>query len=42
MSKGAFKRAIGHLYKRKIINIETGQISLTKKGWSIAKDNESE
>ena len=42
MSKGAFKRAIGHLYKRKIINIETGQISLTKKGWSIAKDNESQ
>ncbi|PTI76530.1 RNA-binding protein, partial [Staphylococcus succinus] len=24
MSKGSFKRAIGHLYKNKIINIETG------------------
>ncbi|WP_251516828.1 MULTISPECIES: RNA-binding virulence regulatory protein CvfB [Staphylococcus] len=34
MSKGAFKRAIGHLYKHKIINIETGKITLTKKGWS--------
>ncbi|MGO3049535.1 RNA-binding protein [Staphylococcus casei] len=33
MSKGSFKRAIGHLYKNKIINIETGKISLTKKGW---------
>lgn len=32
MSKGSFKRAIGHLYKHKIINIETGKISLTKKG----------
>ncbi|MDQ7156388.1 RNA-binding virulence regulatory protein CvfB, partial [Staphylococcus warneri] len=31
MSKGSFKRAIGHLYKQKIINIETGKISLTKK-----------
>ena len=30
MSKGSFKRAIGHLYK-KIINIETGKITLTKK-----------
>ncbi|MBU7216272.1 RNA-binding virulence regulatory protein CvfB [Staphylococcus gallinarum] len=38
MSKGAFKRAIGHLYKQKIINIETGKISLTKKGWSRAED----
>ena len=26
MSKGSFKRAIGHLYKHKIINIETGKI----------------
>ncbi|WP_353458371.1 CvfB family protein [Staphylococcus coagulans] len=34
MSKGAFKRAIGHLYKKRIINIETGKITLTKKGWS--------
>ncbi|UXU51473.1 RNA-binding virulence regulatory protein CvfB [Staphylococcus arlettae] len=34
MSKGAFKRAIGHLYKQKIINIETGKIELTKKGWA--------
>ncbi|MGV3243904.1 CvfB family protein [Staphylococcus sp. 11261D007BR] len=34
MSKGAFKRAIGHLYKKRLINIETGKISLTKKGWS--------
>ncbi len=31
MSKGSFKRAIGHLYKKKIINIETGKITLTKK-----------
>ncbi|WP_226386309.1 RNA-binding virulence regulatory protein CvfB [Staphylococcus sp. Marseille-Q1834] len=38
MSKGAFKRAIGHLYKQKIINIETGKITLTKKGWSRAED----
>ncbi|UEX89210.1 S1 RNA-binding domain-containing protein [Staphylococcus ratti] len=34
MSKGAFKRAIGHLYKKRIINIETGKIVLTKKGWA--------
>jgi predicted RNA-binding protein (virulence factor B family) len=34
MSKGSFKRAIGHLYKNKIIKIETGKIELTKKGWS--------
>lgn len=34
MSKGAFKRAIGHLYKHKLIQIETGHIRLTKKGWS--------
>ncbi|MCG3398601.1 CvfB family protein [Staphylococcus massiliensis] len=38
MSKGAFKRAIGHLYKHKIINIETGKITLTKKGWSRVDD----
>ncbi len=32
MSKGSFKRAMGHLYKQKIINIETGtKITLTKK-----------
>ena len=31
MSKGSFKRAIGHLYKQKMINIETGKISLTKR-----------
>ncbi|MBI5975438.1 CvfB family protein [Staphylococcus canis] len=37
MSKGAFKRAIGHLYKKRIINIETGKITLTKKGWSRVK-----
>lgn len=33
MSKGAFKRAIGHLYKQRLINIETGKITLTRKGW---------
>lgn len=38
MSKGSFKRAIGHLYKNKIINIETGKIELTKKGWSRLED----
>ncbi|MBL7573169.1 RNA-binding virulence regulatory protein CvfB [Staphylococcus saccharolyticus] len=38
MSKGSFKRAIGHLYKEKIINIEIGKITLTKKGWSRVKD----
>lgn len=38
MSKGAFKRAIGHLYKQRIINIETGHITLTKKGWARAED----
>ncbi|WP_046044545.1 RNA-binding virulence regulatory protein CvfB [Staphylococcus epidermidis] len=38
MSKGSFKRAIGHLYKKKIINIETGKITLTKKGWSRVDD----
>lgn len=38
MSKGSFKRAIGHLYKQKIINIETGKISLTKKGWSRTEE----
>ena len=31
MSKGSFKRAIGHLYKKKIINIETGKITLPKR-----------
>lgn len=42
MSKGSFKRAIGHLYKKKIINIETGKISLTKKGEAIAEsENQS-
>ena len=35
MSKGSFKRAIGHLYKKKIINIETGKITLTKKGGAV-------
>ncbi|AGZ26710.1 MULTISPECIES: RNA-binding virulence regulatory protein CvfB [Staphylococcus] len=40
MSKGSFKRAIGHLYKQKIINIETGKISLTKKGWSRTEDEQ--
>ncbi len=40
MSKGSFKRAIGHLYKQKIINIETGKISLTKKGWSRTENNQ--
>ncbi|ARJ51819.1 S1 RNA-binding domain-containing protein [Staphylococcus lutrae] len=34
MSKGSFKRAIGHLYKQRLINIETGKITLTKKGWA--------
>ncbi|SCT06983.1 RNA-binding virulence regulatory protein CvfB [Staphylococcus caeli] len=34
MSKGAFKRAIGHLYKNKIITIESGKIALTQKGWN--------
>lgn len=38
MSKGAFKRAIGHLYKKRIINIETGKITLTRKGWSRIKE----
>ncbi len=38
MSKGSFKRAIGHLYKKKIINIETGKITLTKKKWSRVDD----
>ncbi|MEJ7398420.1 RNA-binding protein, partial [Staphylococcus epidermidis] len=33
MSKGSFKRAIGHLYKNKIITIESGKIALTHKGW---------
>ena len=37
MSKGSFKRAIGHLYKKKII-IETGKITLTKKGWSRVEE----
>lgn len=41
MSKGSFKRAIGHLYKQKIINIETGKISLTKKGWSRTEDEQN-
>ncbi|HEA6035905.1 TPA: RNA-binding virulence regulatory protein CvfB, partial [Staphylococcus aureus] len=40
MSKGSFKRAIGHLYKHKIINIETGKITLTKKGWSRIESKE--
>ena len=40
MSKGSFKRAIGHLYKRKIINIETGKITLTKKVKVLFKNNE--
>jgi predicted RNA-binding protein (virulence factor B family) len=38
MSKGSFKRAIGHLYKNKIIKVETGKIELTKKGWSRLED----
>ena len=37
MSKGSFKRAIGHLYKQKIINIETGKISLTKKAGAVLR-----
>ncbi|MDK4263764.1 RNA-binding virulence regulatory protein CvfB [Staphylococcus warneri] len=41
MSKGSFKRAIGHLYKQKIINIETGKISLTKKGWSRMEEQQN-
>ncbi|QNQ44525.1 RNA-binding virulence regulatory protein CvfB [Staphylococcus warneri] len=41
MSKGSFKRAIGHLYKQKIINIETGKISLTKKGWSRIEEQQN-
>lgn len=41
MSKGSFKRAIGHLYKQKMINIETGKISLTKKGWSRTEDEQN-
>ncbi|EHJ06956.1 RNA-binding virulence regulatory protein CvfB [Staphylococcus simiae] len=40
MSKGSFKRAIGHLYKQKMINIETGKITLTKKGWSHVDSEE--
>lgn len=39
MSKGSFKRAIGHLYKQKMINIETGKISLTKKVGLVRKTN---
>ena len=40
MSKGSFKRAIGHLYKQKIINIETGKITLTKKvGVELSQKN---
>ena len=38
MSKGAFKRAIGHLYKKRMINIETGKIILTKKGWAHVEE----
>lgn len=41
MSKGSFKRAIGHLYKQKMINLETGKISLTKKGWSRTEDEQN-
>ena len=41
MSKGSFKRAIGHLYKQKMINIETGKISLTTKGWSRTEDEQN-
>ena len=41
MSKGSFKRAIGHLYKQKIINIETGKISLTRKGWSRMEEQQN-
>ena len=41
MSKGSFKRAIGNLYKQKMINIETGKISLTKKGWSRTEDEQN-
>ncbi|WP_380572255.1 S1 RNA-binding domain-containing protein [Staphylococcus hyicus] len=41
MSKGAFKRAIGHLYKKRLINIETGKIVLTKKGWAHVQDNQA-
>ena len=40
MSKGSFKRAIGHLYKQKIINIRNaGKISLTKKVGLVWKNN---
>ena len=42
MSKGSFKRAIGHLYKKKIINIETGKITLTKKGGAVSMIKEDE
>ncbi|EIM5229161.1 RNA-binding protein [Staphylococcus pseudintermedius] len=38
MSKGAFKRAIGHLYKQRLINIETGKITLTRKGWTRVEE----
>ena len=38
MSKGSFKRAIGHLYKHKIINIETGKISFNQEGLSRVED----
>lgn len=41
MSKGAFKRAIGHLYKKRLINIETGKIVLTKKGRAHVQDSQS-
>jgi|SRR5699024_10820109 len=38
MSKGSFKRAIGHLYKKKIITIEPGKIVLTQSGWARKED----
>lgn len=37
MSKASFKRAIGRLYKQKLITIETGKITITKKGWAQVK-----
>ena len=41
MSKASFKRAIGRLYKQKLIVIETGKIAITTKGWAQVKQDEA-
>ena len=38
MSKASFKRAIGGLYKQKLIVIETGKIAITTKGGLVKQD----